>query len=445
MITQQGKKFIKYYPQHMILISLFGATIIGALLLALPMSRVKPVPLIDLIFTSASLTTVTGLTTIPLDHFSDIGHLIVLILIQLGGLGLMTLSLVFMYMFTNLGVYTQVVASEVLSIRSFKDTKNILFFMIKLTIIIELIGACMVFPTIYQNYSLKRALFLSIFHSVSSFCNAGVTLFPQGITTYMDYPIMILITTALMTMGGLGFVTWHEVISRFTSQEHHHSFSWHTKLVFKIYGYTTLITAILFWMLERQNSLANFSFFKQIYVVVFTAISMKSTGFEIFPIQTLHLATLVICMVSMFIGSAPLSTGSGIKTSVFAIYLAIIKAAILGKRHAVLFGRHIVDEQVYKAMAIIALSLSWILIAVFCILITEPNYRFIDILVETVSAFTNNGITTSLSAMMSSFGKIFIMNTMLIGRIGALAVVTSMKRSLDAHEISFPKERIILG
>lgn len=445
MIAQHGKKFIKYYPQHMILLSLFSATILGALLLALPICRVKEVAFIDLLFTSASLTTVTGILTIPLDSFSNIGHVVMLILIQLGGLGLMTLSLLFMYMFTNLGVYTQVVASEVLSIKNFKDIKKILFFMVKLTIIVELIGACIIFPTLHQTFSLKRAIFLAVFHSVSSFCNAGIILLPNNIAAYSDYPIMIFTTTALMAIGGLGFVTWHEVISKAKNHRHHHGFSWHTKLVFKIYGITTLVTAILFWMIERNNSLANMPVFKKFYMVLFAAISMKSTGFEIFPYPMLHLATIVLFMISMFIGSAPLSTGSGIKTSVFAIYAAVIKAAIMGKRHAVLFGRHIVDEQVYKAMAILTLSLSWILIALFCILISEPNFRFIDILFETVSAFSNNGLASHVTPYFSFLGKIFLLNTMLIGRIGALVVVTSMKRSIDAHEISYPKERIILG
>lgn len=445
MITQHGKKFMKYYPQHMILLSLFGAMIMGALLLALPMSRVKDVAFIDLLFTSASLTTVTGLFTVPLDHFSDIGYMIMLVLMQLGGLGLMTLSLLFIYMFTNLGVYTQAIASEVLSIKNFKDIKKILFFMIKLTIFVEILGACIIFPTLHETYSLKRAIFLSIFHSVSSFCNAGVTLFPDNMTSYMNSPVIIFATTALMAIGGLGFVTWQEVISKLRSKEHHHGFSWHTKLVFKIYGGTTLISAILFWMLERNNILANMPLFKKLYIILFTAISMKSTGFEMFPFQFLHLATIVLFMVIMFIGSAPLSTGSGIKTSVFAIYIAIIRAAITGKRHAVLFGRHIIDEQVYKAIAIIALSISWILIATFCILITEPNFRFIDILFETVSAFTNHGLSTHTLIYFSYLGKIFLINTMIIGRVGALAVVISMKRPTDAHELSFPKERIILG
>ncbi|MBI2352965.1 hypothetical protein HYV11_01830 [Candidatus Dependentiae bacterium] len=445
MATQSHHKFIKYYPQHMILLSLLGTMLIGVAFLALPISRLKEISFIDLLFTSASLTTVTGLTTVPLDAFSDTGHFIMLLLIQLGGLGLMTLSLVFIYMFTNLGVYTQVVASEVLSIRNLKDTKKILFFMFKFTMLIEFIGACVIFPTMYQTYSLKYAIFLSIFHSISSFCNAGVTLFPNGIMTYENNPIFIITTTLLMIVGGLGFVTWHELILRFRSKEHLHHFSWHTKLVLKMYGATSLATGILFWILERHNALAHIPIFKKLYFVFFTAISMKSTGFLIFPVQMLYLTTLLVCMVSMFIGSAPLSTGSGIKTSVFAIYLAIIKAAILGKRHAVLFGRHIIDEQVYKATAIIALSLSWILVAIFSLLFIEPNSSFIDVLFETVSAFTNNGTATNLSASVSTLGKLLIMSTMLIGRIGALAVVMSMKRSLDLHEISFPKERIILG
>lgn len=128
MITHHGKKFIKYYPQHMILLSLALFTLVGMLLLSLPIARTRTISFIDLLFTSTSLTTVTGIMTIPLDSFSNVGHMIILVLMQVGGLGLMTLSLLFMYTFTNLGVYTQVIASEVLSIKSFKDTKQILFF-----------------------------------------------------------------------------------------------------------------------------------------------------------------------------------------------------------------------------------------------------------------------------------------------------------------------------
>ena len=444
MISQHGKKIIKYYPQYMLVVSLLVTTVIGTLLLALPIARLKPISLIDLFFTSASLTTVTGIMTVPIDSFSHIGHCIILLLMQVGGIGLMTLSLICIYMFTNLGVYTQVVASEILSLHSFKDTKNILFFMIKLTASIELIGALLIFPSLYHHYSLKKAIFLSIFHSVSSFCNAGFSLFPGDISYYINSPTIMLTSTLLMITGGLGFVTWHELIM-LQKKHDHKKMSWHTKLVIRVYAFTTIVSGILFWMLERHHSLAQMPFFQKLYVVIFTAVSMKSTGFEIYPFTTVHLATLILAMLTMFIGSAPLSTGSGIKTSVFAIYIAVIRAAIQGKRHAVLFGRHIIDEQVYKAMAVIALSISWIILITFCLLITEPSYHFSDILFEAVSAFTNNGITTKITPFVSAISKCFIIITMIVGRVGALAIIMSMKRVSEAHEIAYPKERIIMG
>lgn len=444
MIGKHGKKFIKYYPQYMLVLSLLAITIIGTILLALPVSRIKPIPLIDLFFTSASLTTVTGIMTVPLDGFTNIGQMIILLLMQIGGLGLMTLSLMCIYMFTDLGVYTQVVASEILSLSNFKNTKKILFFMIKLTVGIELAGAAIIFPIIYKTYSLKRAIFLSVFHSVSSFCNAGFTLFPNEMNNYINSPTIIFTSIILMIIGGLGFVTWHELIAR-QRQHNHIGMSWHTRLVVRVYMLTTGVSAILFWILERHNTLANMPMFQKFYVVLFTAVSMKSTGFTIVPFTAVNLATIVLAMATMFIGSAPLSTGSGIKTSVFTIYLAVIRAAIQGKQHAVLFGRHIMDEQVYKAMAIIALSFSWIVIATFCLLITDPSFHFIDILFESVSAFSNNGITSNITHMISAIGKCFIVFTMIIGRVGALAIIMSMKRSLELHDISYPKERLIMG
>lgn len=445
MIATQGKYFLKYYPQHMILLSLLISTMIGSLLLALPISRVESIPFIDLFLTAASLTTVTGIMTVPIESFTHFGHVVMLCLMQLGGLGLMTLSLYFVYVFSNLGIYTQVIASEVLSLKSFKDTKRTLFFIVKLTAITELLGALAIFPTMYKTYPLKKSIFLSVFHSVSSFCNAGFSLFPNKLLDYNHSPLMVFTTMLLMIIGGLGFVTWHEISTHAFNKEHHLGISWHTKLVLRMYLYTSVVSSILFWMIERNNSLANMPFFQKLYVVLFTGIAMKSTGFALVSFTMVHVATLVLYMVSMFIGSAPLSTGSGIKTSVFAIYLAVIKAAIQGKRQALLYGRHIVDDQVYKAMAIIALSLSWIVLITFCLLIVEPEWNFLDILFNTIAAFSNNGTFIKAPELLSSIGKGFIIISMLIGRIGALALVLSMKRIGETREISYPKEHVILG
>src|SRR3990167_10729755 len=367
MIATHGKYFLKYYPQHMILLSLLLSTAIGTFLLSLPICRLAEIPLLDLFFTSASLTTVTGLLTTPIENFSNIGHLVMLCLMQLGGLGLMTLSLCFVYMFSNLGIYTQVIASDILSLKSFKDTKQTLLFILKLTVITELLGALIIFPTMYQTYAFKKSIFMAIFHSVASFCNAGFCLFPDKMIEYHHNPLVVIVTMILMIIGGLGFVSWHEISSKFFNGAPRQPMSWHTKLVLRMYFMTAGISSLLFWMLERNHTLADMPWIQKLYVVLFTGIAMKSTGFVLVSFATVHLATLVLAMLSMFIGSAPLSTGSGIKTSVFAIYLAVIKTAIQGKRHAMLYGRHIVDDQVYKAMAIIALSLSWITLITFCL------------------------------------------------------------------------------
>lgn len=446
MLASKGKYFLKYYPQHMILLSLLLSTVLGTFLLALPISRVCEIPFIDLFFTAASLTTVTGMMTVPIDQFTIVGHVFMLGLMQLGGLGLMTLSLCFIYMFSNLGIYTQVIASEILSLKSFKDTKQTLFFIVKLTTFTELVGAIIVFPTMYDQYPLKKAIFYSLFHSVSSFCNAGFSLFPDKLIEFNHNPLMLYTTMVLMIIGGLGFVTWHELINKFGKQKpHHRGISWHTKLVLRMYLSTSIVYSILFWMIERNHTLAHMEPFQKLSVILFMGISMKSTGFVLVSFATVQLATLVLSMISMFIGSAPLSTGSGIKTSVFSIYLAVIKAAIQGKRHAMLYERHIVDDQVYKAMAIIALSLSWLVFITFCLLITESRWDFVDIIFGAMSAFTNNGTLISPVHIVTTIGKIFMILSMFVGRIGALAIILSIKRIGDLRDISYPKEHVILG
>ena len=296
-----------------------------------------------------------------------------------------------------------------------------------------------------QTYPFKKAIFMSVFHSVSSFCNAGFCLFPDKMLNYSHNPLIIITTMILMIIGGLGFVTWHEISNKYFKLSPNKGISWHTKLVLRTYVATSLISSILFWMLERNHTLADMPWTQKLYVVLFTGIAMKSTGFVLVSFATVHLATLVLAMLSMFIGSAPLSTGSGITTSVFAIYLAIIKAAIKGKRHAMLYERHIVDDQVYKAMAIIALSLSWITFITFCLLITESNWSFIDIMFSAFAAFSNNGTTIQDPAELSLLGKGFMIISMIIGRIGALAIILSIKRISELRDISYPKEHVILG
>ncbi|MDP3787999.1 MAG: potassium transporter TrkG [Candidatus Chromulinivorax sp.] len=448
MLIRKTKQLIKEYPSHTVFLSLLIMIFAGTLVLALPICRHTSIQLIDLFFIATSLLTVTGFSSIPLQDFTNIGHVVILILMQIGGLGLMTMSLFIMSLFVDFGLYTQVLASEILSIQSFKDTKRILIFIIKLTLMCELLGAIATFFVIKNDYSLSKALFLSIFHSISSFCNVGISLFKYDTLSYNNNILMLITTTLLILFGSLGFVTWHEfskIIKKWYHKDPHHKISWHTYLVLKTFFLTTIITSILFWLLERQNTLHDMTPLQTFLNVILIGISSKSTGYLTVAITLIQPATILLLLITAFIGSAPSSTGGGIKTSAFAIFLSVIRATVYGRAHAEIHSRRIARDQVYKAMAIIALACSWILIITFCLLITEQGHGFLDILLETVSAFANNGISLGITPFLTIAGKLFIIATMIVGRIGALALIIGMRRSSDTADFSYPEERVILG
>lgn len=448
MIVRKTKQFIKEYPSHTVLLSLVTTIILGTLLLALPICRHGSMSFIDLFFIATSMTTVTGLTSIPMQEFTTIGQCVMLVLMQIGGLGLMTMSLCIMSLFVDFGLYTQVLASEILAIQSFKDTQRILFFIIKLTFICELLGACATFFVIKNDYTFHRAVFLSIFHAITCFCNVGMSLFQHDTLTYNTNVLMLITTTFLILCGSLGFVTWHEffkIIKKRKFHEGSNALSWHTHLVLKTFFLTSFITSIVFWILERQNTLHDLTSVQTLFNVILIGISSKSAGYLTVGINLLQPATILLFAITAFIGSAPSSTGGGIKTSAFAIFLAVIRATIQGNSHAEIHGKRIVTTQVYKALAIISLACSWILIVTFCLLITEQHASFINILFETISAFSNNGLSLGITSSLSIIGKIFIITTMIVGRIGALALIIGMKRNSDTADFVHTEERVILG
>ena len=446
MIVKYSKTFFKNYPSVAVILSLLLLTIVGTLLLALPIARTTSISLIDLFFTSTSLTTVTGLLTIPLSHFTAFGQFIILLLMQIGGLGLMTISLFLIYMFLDLGFYTQVLATDMLSIQNFKDAKKILWFMVQLTLAAEAVGAIVTFFAIRSHYNFFHAVFLSVFHSVSSFSNAGFNLFTDEIVPFHENYLLLFTTMTLVVIGGIGFLTWYEILNKVSSShsKHHKHLTWHTKMALKIYGYSTLVSCFIIWLIERNNTLAGLSLWKSLSNVLFISVSAKSAGFLPFAAGDMGIATILILIAIMFVGSAPFSTGGGIKTSVFAIQLAVIKAAIKGEAQVGLQGRRFAPGQIYKAIAIIILSVLWVFIISFFLLITETNWNFIDIFLESISAFSNSGISTGITPWLTTTGKLFVSISMIIGRVGALSIILGI-RKINQHTILYPEEKVLLG
>ncbi|OGB83591.1 hypothetical protein A3F66_04445, partial [candidate division TM6 bacterium RIFCSPHIGHO2_12_FULL_32_22] len=316
------KKFSSKNPGRLLLAIIILTITVGVILLSLPISQNSPIPFIDILFTTTSTATVTGLLTVPIKNFTIFGQFIIFVLMQLGGLGLMTMTLLLISFVINMGLSTQLIAGQILEINKIKQVKRIFLFILTLTAIVELIGAISTFLIIYKDYELKTAIFYSAFHSISSFCNAGITLFPNGIAYYNHNLTMLIITSMLMLIGSIGFITWYEIAKFLRAKfiiKKFFSISLQTKIVISFTTVLIIIGAIIFYTLEANNSLLGFSTSEKIINSIFSAISLKSTGFLTVNFVILQLATILYIFVSGFIGAAPGSTGSGIKVTVFAI------------------------------------------------------------------------------------------------------------------------------
>lgn len=444
-----SKKSAQFSPGQIVLFSMLITIILGTVLLALPFAQETPTSFIDLFFTATSATCVTGLFTMPLDNFTLFGKSIILLLIQIGGLGLITMTLIFLSLFANLGLGTQLMAGQLLEIESWKQIRKILVFIFSVTLLTEVVGMLCMLPVFTADYSFAFSCFLSLFHAVSSFCNAGISILGDSMQQYSTNYTMLLTTTVLIFIGGLGFITWHEIMQYAYSlnQKKRYRFSLHSKIV--LYGSLALLisSAVIFWILEHDNILAPLTIPQTIATALFQAVSFRSTGFLInFPGE-FQLATLFLIMWIAFIGSAPGSTGSGIKITTFTVFLATVKAAITGRTSVDIKGRRIPLGQVFKAIAIVVLSFGWITLTTFCLLITETGWDFMDLLFEATSAFTTLGITTGVTSTLSTTGKLFIIASMIIGRIGSFTLILALKLKKRAAvtEFKYPEERVMLG
>lgn len=445
---QLAKQFIAF-PGRALTLAITLMILCGTALLKLPWCQTHPgsLSLLDLLFTSTSATCVTGLLTVPLSEFTLLGKIILLCMIQIGGLGLITLTIFLMSLFMELGMGTQLMAGQLLEIDRYHTSRYMLGFITIVTLIMESIGALCIFWTLSPTLSLDHRIWYSLFHAISSFCSAGFVIFPEGIKAFSTNIPFLLITALLMLIGELGFIVWHDLLmyARSLTQEKPFRLSLHTKIALSITGILIALSALTIWSLERSHSFGHDSWLVAGVNIMFNTISFRSTGFSTLDITTIHLATFFLIMIIAFIGSSPGSTGSGIKTTTFAIFLAAIRAVIAGRTVVEIKGRTIPNDQVFKAMAVLSLSLSWLACITFLLLITEEGWRFVDIMFEAFSAFANLGLSAELTAHLSILGKIIVIISMMIGRIGSLTLILAFKKKKERSEFHYPEERVLIS
>lgn len=436
-----------FSPSRMIVTSILFAVIAGTALLSLPIARTRFVPLIDLLFTATSSICVTGLLTVPLNSFTDIGYGIIMILMQIGGLGLITLTLFAVSLFTELGLATQVMAGQMLDLETWNGTRNILIFIILLTLFCELTGALILLQTLKYQYPLGKAFFYALFQSVGAFCNAGIDIVEGGMRQYADDVQMLSTLSVLIMLGGIGFITLKELMGRLFSKEKFTKkvLSLQTRIVLSYFSFLIFINTVIFWLLERNNTFSYMSLKEQVMNAFFLSVNTRSCGLFTVPLTKLQLASLFNIMINAFIGSAPGSTGSGIKLTTAALFIATINAAIQGSSNVNIKGRRIMQDQIHKALAVVTLSILWVLLTTFCLLITEHNAEFVTIIFEVCSAFTTLGASIGITPYLSSIGKILIITTMFVGRVGSLTLLIALRKHNEKYEFSYPPERVMIS
>ncbi len=444
-----NSKIPSFSPGRILLGSFLFAMGIGTFLLSLPEARTVDMSFIDILFTTTSSLCVTGLKVVPIDNFTMFGKYVILALIQIGGLGLMTLSFFLASLFLNLGMTTQLLAGQILEFEVWSRIRTFLILIIGITFSCEFIGTIILYTQFKHIPTIDSPWFYAFFHSISAFCNAGISLFENSFINFQHNPIVLISIICLMTAGSIGFIVWYDFIriikGHFKQDKNVIKFSLHTKLV--IWASVILIVngTIAIWFLEKGNLLLGLSLKQQVLNSLFTSISARGVGYLTVDINHALLPTLFLFLPLMFIGASPGSTGSGIKTTTFVIFIATVSAILRNRESVEIRGREIPNDQVYKVMAIVAIAIFWIFIITFLLLLSEPTLEFIQVFFETVSAFGCTGLSTGITSILSSIGKIILIITMLIGRIGSLTLVLALRKNTQKHLYQYPKERVMIG
>lgn len=442
---------IKLAPAQIVIITFLGIILIGTLLLALPISSSdgKSLGFLDSFFIATSATCVTGLSTLSLsDNFSFIGQVVVLLLIQIGGLGYMTLySSLTILLGRSLALKEQVVMQDLLDISSLEDLLSMIIDIIKFTFVIEIIGAIILsLGFSYEGYDFGQSVYLGIFHSISAFCNAGFSLFNDSMESFGKNSVISNTIALLIILGGLGFIVLKELEVLFFKKKKIVNLSVHSKVVLTTNAILILGVGLYFFFSEYLHSIEQYRFIDQVQYSFFHAVTTRTAGFNTISLNALQPHTLYLTCLVMFIGASPGSTGGGIKTTTFAILFQSVKATLNGSDRVQFFDRKIPNSMVVRSVAIIIISLFIVSAFILLMMQLEANQSFLAVFFEVVSAFATVGLSLGITPFLSPLGKFAIIVLMIIGRVGplTLALAIGQKRRTKG-KVDYPDGRIMIG
>lgn len=441
----------KLTPAQTVIISFGGIILIGSLLLSLPISAQagKTVGFVDALFAATSATCVTGLSTLSLaDDFSVFGQIVILVLVQIGGLGFMTLSTsLALFMGKSLGVREQVMMQGMLDSSSSQELLNLIINIVRFTLLIEFLGAIVLTIGFFNaDFEIGQSLYLGFYHSISAFCNAGFALFNTSLEEFKFSPLIHGTISVLIILGGLGFVVMQEIIDAIRTKKRIIDFSLHSKIVLTTNFLLLAFAATYLFFGEFLHAFTDYSLWEKIQISLFQSVTIRTAGFNTVPLADLHPHSIYMMLLLMFVGASPGSTGGGVKTTTFAILVQSVKATLTNNNRVEMFERTIPNIIVVRSIAIFIISLITVSTAVLIMMRLEPGKDFLSLLFETVSAFGTVGLSLGITSTLTGVGKVVISALMFIGRVGPLTLVLAVgEHATTGDRLKYPESKILIG
>ena len=421
--------------------------LLGAVLLTLPVFTASGLrtDFITALFTATSAVCVTGLVVVDTGtHWSMYGQVLIMLLVQVGGLGFVTMAMVFfIIMGKKIGLKNRLLVKESLNQISVEGivrlVKNILLF----TLGTELLAAIILWFRWAGEMGWSKGAWYGLFHSVASFNNAGFDLFGdfRSLTGYVADPVVNLVIPSLIIIGGLGFSVVYDV---WNNRGDLRILSVHTRLVLASTVILLVLGMVLFALMEWGSALRDFSVSGKLMASYFQSVTTRTAGANTVDMATLRPTTIFLFILLMFIGASPGSTGGGIKTTTFSLLLMACGSVLAGREDIQAFRKRIPFDQTYKALTIFLLALLWV-IAVTMVLTISENADFLTLLFETVSAFGTVGLSISFTPKLSEIGRLMIILTMFFGKLGPMTIAFALTQNREYTKIRYPEEKIIVG
>lgn len=442
-------KNVKLIPVRILAIGFAVVIFIGAVLLSLPISSAdgKGTAFIDSLFTSTSAVCVTGLVTLDTGtHWNYFGKTVILLLIEIGGLGFMSFAaLIALILGRKITLSERLVMQEAINSSNLQGIVKMVKYILGFTFSVQFMGALLLSTQFIPIYGLGKGIYYSIFHSISAFCNAGFDLIGNftSLTSFSENSVVILTIAALIIIGGLGFSVWTEIYN----YKDINKLSLHTKIVLITTAALLSVGWILMMLLEINNpdTLGTMSFKGKLINSLFASVTPRTAGFNSISTSDMTMPGRFLTTILMFIGGSSGSTAGGIKTTTFSIIVLSIIAAIKGKDDTEVFQKRIAGDLVRKSFVITALASTLIVVVTMLLSVSETGVSFEYIFYEVTSAFGTVGLSLGLTTELTSIGKLILIFTMYSGRLGPLTVALAFTKVKRNSQIRYPEDKILVG